>query len=404
MTLANPTTGIHPDDTIVAVSSAHGPGARAIVHISGPRAREVLEHVFRARQDPTPIPQGERGKNAAWGRFLAPGFLTLLGVHSPLPASLYFFPGPHSYTGQDLAELHTIGSPPFVERLVADLLGAGARPAQPGEFTLRAFLAGKKDLPQAEAVNAVIQAGNDADLEHALTQLAGGITQPLQAIRGDLLNLLADLEAALDFADEDIEFVGKAETLAQLDAAIDQIEALERQLGDRAVSGRPGTRRARRFAERRQEQPLQRPLLRQGDRQPNSRYDPRLPNEVADTGRDRGGTDRYRGMAGFGRHDRGQAQQLGSEPAARSDVILWCDERGEFEESDANRLNATGAEVIRVRTKADLSSGATPQAISTSAITAGGTDLLQAALAECLAAIVRPPRWPRARAAADITS
>jgi tRNA modification GTPase len=89
-----------------------------------------------------------------------------------------------------------------------------------------------------------------------------------------------------------------------------------------------------------------------------------------------------------------QAQQLGSDAAAHADVILWCDERGKFNESDANRLNATGAEVIRVRTKADLSSGATPQAISTSAITAGGTDLLQAALAERLAAIVRPALAP----------
>jgi tRNA modification GTPase len=74
------------------------------------------------------------------------------------PAALYFFAGPRSYTGQDLAELHLVGSPPLVERLVSDLLTAGARAAGPGEFTLRAFLAGKKDLPQAEAVQAVIEA------------------------------------------------------------------------------------------------------------------------------------------------------------------------------------------------------------------------------------------------------
>ena len=173
------------------------------------------------------------------GRFLAPGSITLSGVHSPLPATLYFFPGPRSYTGQDLAELHTLGSPPLVERLVADLLTAGARPAQPGEFTLRAFLAGKKDLPQAEAVNAVIEAGTDAELATALAQLAGGVTRPLQSLREDLLNLLADLEAALDFADEDIEFVGKPETLARLDAAIEHLTALAHQLDDRSISGRP---------------------------------------------------------------------------------------------------------------------------------------------------------------------
>ena len=152
---------------------------------------------------------------------------------------LYFFAGPRSYTGQDIAEIHTVGSPPLVERLVADLLAAGARPARPGEFTMRAFLAGKKDLPQAEAVQAVIEAGTDADLTAALAQLAGGVSQPLDALRDDLLNLLADVEAALDFADEDIEFVGKADTLRRITAAIEQLDAVQKQLDDRTVSGRP---------------------------------------------------------------------------------------------------------------------------------------------------------------------
>ena len=134
----------HPDDTIVAVSSAAGAAERAIVRIGGPNTRAVVQALFSGE-----IPVDRR---------LVPGFLRLADVHSPLPADLYFFAGPHSYTGQDLAEFHTLGSPPLVERLVADLLNAGARPAGPGEFTLRAFLAGKLDLPQAEAVNAVIEA------------------------------------------------------------------------------------------------------------------------------------------------------------------------------------------------------------------------------------------------------
>ena len=146
-------------------------------------------------------------------RALIPGSVRLSGVHSPLPADLYLWPAPHTYTGQDLAELHTVSSPPLVERLIADLLAAGARAARPGEFTLRAFLAGKKDLPRAEAVLAVLEAGTDADLRRALAQLAGGVTQPLQRLREDLLNLLADVEAALDFADEDIEFVARPDVL-----------------------------------------------------------------------------------------------------------------------------------------------------------------------------------------------
>src|SRR5204862_340011 len=123
-----------------------------------------------------------------------PGSIELSAVWSAVPATLYFFRGPRSYTGQDLAELHTTGSPPLVERLVADLLAAGARPANPGEFTLRAFLAGEKDLPQAEAVHAVIEAGADAALRTALAQLARGVTLPLEALRNGLRNLLAARE------------------------------------------------------------------------------------------------------------------------------------------------------------------------------------------------------------------
>src|SRR5262249_19277283 len=155
------TAAPHPDDTIVAVSSAPGPGLRAIVRVSGPNTRAVIDAVFS---------RDAQRSGAERARHLVPGSVRLSSVHSPLPADLYFFPAPHSYTGQDLAELHTVGSPPLVERLVADLLTAGARPARPGEFTLRAFLAGKKDLPQAEAVQAVVEADTDADLKQALTQ------------------------------------------------------------------------------------------------------------------------------------------------------------------------------------------------------------------------------------------
>src|SRR5437588_788321 len=101
----------HPDDTIAAVSSAPGPGPRAIIRVSGPKTRDVIDAVFTPRSAPQAPRRG----------YAIPGSVRLSGVHSPLPADLYFFPGPHSYTGQDLAELHTVGSPPLVERLVADL-------------------------------------------------------------------------------------------------------------------------------------------------------------------------------------------------------------------------------------------------------------------------------------------
>jgi tRNA modification GTPase len=360
----------HPDDTIVAVSSAPGPGARAVVRVSGPKTRAVVESVFRAsgghRQE-----SGDRGQgtvsNAIPVSSLSPGkpparrviggSLTVSGVHSPLPATLYFFPGPRSYTGQDLAELHTIGSPPLVERLVADLLNAGARSARPGEFTLRAFLAGKKDLPQAEAVHAVIEAGTDADLRLALAQLAGGVTQPLHALRDDLLNLLADLEAALDFADEDIEFVGKPETLARITTAIDQLTALARQLDDRTVSGRPvrvalvglpNAGKSSLFNALAGGDAIVSPIPGTTRDYLTKRLDlAGVPVELIDTAGWQDSADTIEE----------QAQRLGREQTTHADVILWCDEHGEFGAEDAARLAATGAEVIRVRTKCDLASG-----------------------------------------------
>ncbi len=107
---------------------------------------------------------------------------------------------PHTYTGQAVAELHTLSCPPLVELLIARFAATRERgAAQPGEFTLRAFLAGKLDLARAEAVLGVIEAGNRDELRQALAQLAGGVTQPLQELRDDLLNLLADLEAGPRF-------------------------------------------------------------------------------------------------------------------------------------------------------------------------------------------------------------
>jgi len=373
----------HPDDTIVAVSSAAGPAARAIVRISGPNARPVVDALF-APDAP-----------AAAGRRLVPGNLRLTGVHSPLPADLYFFAAPHSYTGQDLAELHTIGSPPLVGRLVADLLNAGARSAGPGEFTLRAFLAGKLDLPQAEAVHAIIEAGSDSDLKHALAQLAGGVTQPLHDLRDDLLNLLADSEAALDFADEDIEFVGKPETLSRLAAALARLANVRRQLETRTVSGRP--LRAALVGEPNAGKSSLFNALAGG---PDALVSP-LPGttrdyltkllvldgisvELIDTA----------GWAAFTDAIEEQSQKLGSEQTKAADIVLWCVEPGgAFASEVSERLARTEARILRVHTKCDLA-GEPRSGIASSAVAPGGVDELRAALAEAAASLVHPPLAP----------
>lgn len=329
-------------------------------------------------------------------RRLLPGTLRLTGVASPLPARLYFFPAPNTYTGQDLAELHTIGSPPLVERLVADLLNAGARPARPGEFTLRAFLAGKKDLPQAEAVHAVIEAGTDGDLRLALAQLAGGVSQPLHALRGDLLDLLADLEAALDFAEEDLEFVGRSETLERIDSALQQLTALERQLEARSVSGRP-VRVALVGAPNAGKSSLFN-ALGGGDAlvsdRPGTTRDyltkqlvlGEVSVELIDTA----------GWEGAGDSIAEQAQALGREQTMRADVIVWCVEAGgDFAPADAARLAATRATVLRVSTKSDLCPGASSgSTLAASVRTAGGVEQLRFMLEEAVRSLLRSPLAP----------
>src|SRR5262249_45915265 len=129
-----------PSDTIVALSSAPGSGGRAIIRLSGSQALSVAATVFSGTIPVLP----DR-------RCCYPGTVRVGNPGQPLPADLYVWPAPRTSTGQDVVELHTLSCPPLVELIIAQLLTAGARAAQPGEFTLRAFLAGKLDLTRAEA-------------------------------------------------------------------------------------------------------------------------------------------------------------------------------------------------------------------------------------------------------------
>ena len=141
-----------------------------------------------------------------------------------------------SYTGQPVVEIHTLGSPPLLEIVLRSICAAGARLAGPGEFTLRAFLAGRIDLTQAEAVLGVIDAGDRHELEIALGQLAGGLARPLHRLRNKLLDLLAQVEAGFDFADEDLAFITREELDRQLAEAESDAAAILRQVDSRHES------------------------------------------------------------------------------------------------------------------------------------------------------------------------
>jgi tRNA modification GTPase len=214
------------DDTIVALSSAAGVAARAIVRLSGRRAAGIVAAL---------CPDFDK---IAAGRFFS-GALHLPNFHAPVPADVYHFVAPRTYTGQDVVEIHTISCQPIVDELIAECLNAGARAAQPGEFTMRAFLAGKLDLTRAEAVLGVIEAADRHELQQALTQLAGGMAAPMHELREDLLNLLADVEAGLDFTEEDIHFVATDALLMRLGKGLAHLTLMRRQIEQRALGQRP---------------------------------------------------------------------------------------------------------------------------------------------------------------------
>lgn len=212
------------DDTIAAVATAPGGAYRGIVRISGPAVVACMQASFRSR--------GPKPLQVRWPTVLS-GRLALGEPLGDVPCDLYLWPGTRSYTRQPLAELHTVGSPPILQAAVRSVCAAGARLAGPGEFTLRAFLAGRLDLTQVEAVLAVIDAGSRTELDVALRQLAGGLAGPLQHLRDRLLDLLAHVEAGLDFVDEDLEFITPAELLRELDDAAAGLTRLARQMASR---------------------------------------------------------------------------------------------------------------------------------------------------------------------------
>ncbi len=197
-------------DTIVAVSSPTS-DQRVIVRITGPDTIGICRQLFNLHGKTSPT--------------LFSGSLAI-DDELKIDAQLYLFRAPHSYTGDDVAEIHAYTNSAVTEALVGTLLDKGLRMAEPGEFTARAYLNGKLDLVQAEAVNEIIVSSNEYQLAAAEKLLDGRLGETTTKVRTNLMDLLSLIEAGLDFSGEDIEFIARPEAVKRLVAIKDQLEQL----------------------------------------------------------------------------------------------------------------------------------------------------------------------------------
>jgi tRNA modification GTPase len=202
-------------DTIAAISTAFGEGAIAILRLSGPEAVSIAESVFRGARPAGSVPSRRQQLGAVYHDGIKLDEV-LLSVHR----------APHSYTGEDVVEIHCHGGVLITRRILESLLAKGARAAEPGEFTRRAYLHGKMDLTQAEAVMDLIRAQSDLALHAAGEQLEGALGLRISEIREGLIELLAHVEADIDFPDDDIDPATGERLVAKLRAIRQEIDAL----------------------------------------------------------------------------------------------------------------------------------------------------------------------------------
>ncbi len=207
-------------DTIVAISTPPGRGGIGIVRLSGPLAVGIAEQLVRLRQplehgrarladvlDPEPDERGELARIDE--------------------AVVTFFAAPNSYTAEDVIEIAAHGSPVVLEMLLRRALALGARLAQPGEFTERAFLSGRIDLTQAEAVRDLIEAQTLTQVRQSASQLGGALSRRVQPVKQGLVELIALLEAGIDFAEDDVDVAPAEEIARRIDELTPPLAALE---------------------------------------------------------------------------------------------------------------------------------------------------------------------------------
>lgn len=203
------------NDTIVAISTPPGRGGIGIVRLSGPEAQRIVAPMLRLKH---PLEPGR----ARFTEVLEPGSQAVLDQ-----AVVTFFAAPNSYTAEDVVEIAAHGSPILMDHLLRQCVAAGARLAEPGEFTQRAFFAGRLDLTQVEAVQSLIDATTLQQARTAAQQLGGGLSNKIQPVKQRLIELIAALEAGIDFAEDDLELMADgdiAQLLIEIEAPLRELE------------------------------------------------------------------------------------------------------------------------------------------------------------------------------------
>ena len=201
---------IRNEDTICAPATVPGTGAISVIRVSGPEAHSIADKVIRCRRGNI---SDAKGYTIRFGTVLDGSENTIDEV------LVSVFRAPHSYTGENSVEISCHASSFIVTSIMDLLYAAGARAAEPGEFTQRAYLNGKMDLAQAEAVADVIASQNAAAHRIAFKQMKGGFSSELKTMRGELLELVSLMELELDFSEEEVEFADRS----RLDSLLDQI-------------------------------------------------------------------------------------------------------------------------------------------------------------------------------------
>lgn len=210
-------------DTIAAVATPQGRGGIGVIRVSGPRAGDIARALTGRQLLP---------RHAHYGPFLEQA----CGQPRPLDQGIaLYFPGPHSFTGEDVLELQGHGGPVILDLLLQEVLRLGARPARPGEFSERAFLNDKLDLAQAEAIADLIDAASEAAARGALRSLQGEFSRRIEALVEALIHLRIYVEAAIDFPEEEIDFLADGKVAADLDRLQQQLEAIRCEAGQGAL-------------------------------------------------------------------------------------------------------------------------------------------------------------------------